>query len=63
MVREKSYDDPSLAIADLIGDEPAKHRQKYGKCKRAGAIMLIRPPTNQILRLYRPISSNITSVR
>jgi CopG family nickel-responsive transcriptional regulator len=41
MTREKSYDNRSLAIADMIRDQLVEHRQKFGNEDIAGTITLV----------------------
>jgi CopG family nickel-responsive transcriptional regulator len=41
MVREKGYDNRSLAIADMIRDELVEHRQDLGDREIAGTITLV----------------------
>ena len=41
MTREKSYDNRSLAIADMIRDQLVEHRQKFGSEDIAGTITLV----------------------
>jgi len=41
MVREKGYDNRSLAIADMIRDQLVEHRQQSGECEIAGTITLV----------------------
>lgn len=41
MVREKGYDNRSLAIADMIRDELVEHRQHDGQQEIAGTITLV----------------------
>jgi CopG family transcriptional regulator, nickel-responsive regulator len=41
MVREKGYDNRSLAIADMIRDELVEHRQNLGTQQIAGTITLV----------------------
>ena len=41
MTRQKSYDNRSLAIADMIRDELVEHRQKFGKEEIVGTITLV----------------------
>jgi CopG family nickel-responsive transcriptional regulator len=41
MTAEKSYDNRSLAIADMIRDQLVEHRQKFGTEEIAGTITLV----------------------
>ena len=41
MTREKSYDNRSLAIADMIRDQLVEHRQKFDNEDIAGTITLV----------------------
>ena len=41
MARQKSYDNRSLAIADMIRNELVEHRQKFGKEEIVGTITLV----------------------
>jgi CopG family nickel-responsive transcriptional regulator len=41
MAQEKSYDNRSLAIADMIRDQLVEHRQKFGHEEIAGTITLV----------------------
>lgn len=41
MVRQKGYDNRSLAIADMIRDELVEHRQRAGNREIAGTITLV----------------------
>jgi CopG family nickel-responsive transcriptional regulator len=41
MVREKGYDNRSLAIADMIRDALIDHRQHFGSEEMAGTITLV----------------------
>jgi CopG family nickel-responsive transcriptional regulator len=41
MARAKSYDNRSLAIADMIRDELVEHRQKFGSEEIVGTITLV----------------------
>src|SRR3974377_1449440 len=41
MAQEKSYDNRSLAIADMIPDHRGEHRQKFGREEIAGTITLV----------------------
>ncbi len=41
MVREKSYDNRSLAIADMIRDQLVEHRQQFDEQEIAGTITLV----------------------
>jgi CopG family nickel-responsive transcriptional regulator len=41
MTREKSYDNRSLAIADMIRDRLVEHRQKHSQEEIAGTITLV----------------------
>jgi CopG family transcriptional regulator, nickel-responsive regulator len=41
MVREKGYDNRSLAIADMIRAHLVEHRQELGRSKIAGSITLV----------------------
>lgn len=41
MVREKGYDNRSLAIADMVRDRLVEHNQKSGKGEIAGTITLV----------------------
>jgi CopG family nickel-responsive transcriptional regulator len=41
MAREKSYDNRSQAIADMIRDHLVEHRQKFGNEEIAGTITLV----------------------
>lgn len=41
MVREKGYDNRSLAIADMIRDRLVEHRQRLGDREIAGTITLV----------------------
>ena len=41
MAAEKSYDNRSLAIADMIRDQLVEHRQKFGNEDIAGTITLV----------------------
>jgi CopG family transcriptional regulator, nickel-responsive regulator len=41
MAREKSYDNRSLAIADMIRDHLVEHRRKFGHEEIAGTITLV----------------------
>jgi CopG family nickel-responsive transcriptional regulator len=41
MTREKSYDNRSLAIADMIRAHLVEHRQKFGEDEIAGTITLV----------------------
>lgn len=41
MAREKSYDNRSLAIADMIRDQLVEHRRKFGAEEIVGTITLV----------------------
>ena len=41
MVREKGYDNRSLAIADMISDDLVEHEQELGDIEAAGTITLV----------------------
>ena len=41
MVREKGYDNRSLAIADMVRDHLVEHRQELGDVEAAGTVTLI----------------------
>ncbi|HWD91313.1 MAG TPA: nickel-responsive transcriptional regulator NikR [Verrucomicrobiae bacterium] len=41
MVKEKGYDNRSLAVADIIRDKLIEHRQKFGEEEIAGTITLV----------------------
>ena len=41
MVREKGYDNRSLAIADMISNELVEHNQKLGDMEAAGTVTLV----------------------
>lgn len=41
MVREKGYDNRSLAIADMVRDQLVEHRQQVGDGEIAGTITLV----------------------
>jgi CopG family transcriptional regulator, nickel-responsive regulator len=41
MVREKGYDNRSLAVADMIRDRLVEHRQDFGDREIAGTITLV----------------------
>jgi CopG family transcriptional regulator, nickel-responsive regulator len=41
MVKQKGYDNRSLAIADIIRDKLVEHRQKFGTEEIAGTITLV----------------------
>lgn len=41
MVREKGYDNRSLAIADMIRDHLVEHRQQHGDHEIAGTITIV----------------------
>jgi len=41
MMREKGYDNRSLALADMIRDRLVDHRQKTGKAEMVGTITLV----------------------
>jgi len=41
MVREKGYDNRSLAIADMISDDLVEHNQELGDVQAAGTVTLV----------------------
>ena len=41
MVREKGYDNRSLAIADMVRDQLVEHRQHLGDTEAAGTVTLV----------------------
>lgn len=41
MVREKGYENRSLAISDMVRDQLVEHRQEFGDVEAAGTVTLV----------------------